>query len=397
MSDHDHDHKRSDHTHDERHDHRPDHRSTEEIEKDIHRSRERLDSTLHEIEERFSPQQLFNTSYEYIRQGGANEFVSNLGNTIKQNPVPFLVTTAGLGWLMMAQRNPNQGHRYQRGPSHHYMDEHASTGYSGSHGSPGVPVHEGTHTHGGTQNYTSTPGYVAGNPEPHGDSKGRMSSVKEGAKDKAHHFSEKAKDVAHQIGDKAHHLGEKAQHMGGSMRDSTSHLQHGTRDHLHNISERARHMGSSSSDFVQEHPLVVGALGVALGAALASLFPTTRKEDEYMGEYRDRALHGAAEAGQEQVDRAQDKIHEKAEHMKDDTHGNQHSSSSDNDQSMSRSTTPGSPSSSSQAPGHNSASGISSSTTGTTPDTSKGVREPGLAGSNTPSGNTQGSGTNKAP
>lgn len=44
-------------------------RKPEDIEKDIHQSRERLDSTLHEIEERFSPQQLLNTSYEYIRQG----------------------------------------------------------------------------------------------------------------------------------------------------------------------------------------------------------------------------------------------------------------------------------------------------------------------------------------
>ncbi|BBI48746.1 hypothetical protein HORIV_11670 [Vreelandella olivaria] len=70
-------------------------RSSEEIEKDIHQSRERLDSTLNEIEERFSPQQLLNTSYDYLRHGGANEFVANLGTTIKQNPLPFLVTTAG--------------------------------------------------------------------------------------------------------------------------------------------------------------------------------------------------------------------------------------------------------------------------------------------------------------
>lgn len=182
------------------------------------------------------------------------------------------------------------------------------------------------------------------------------------------------------------------------MRDSTSHLQHGTRDHLHNMSDRARHAGSQSSDFIQEHPLVVGAIGVALGAALASLFPTTRKEDEYMGEYRDRALHKATEVGQEQVDKAQHTLHEKAEHMKDGAQGDKPSSASDNPQSTSRSTTPGSSSASSQTtPGHNSTSGISSSTTGTTPDTSKSVRESGLAGSNTPSGNTQGSGTNKAP
>ncbi|MBZ5487244.1 DUF3618 domain-containing protein [Halomonas aquamarina] len=375
-----------------------DHRSAEEIEKDIHRSRERLDSTLHEIEERFSPQQLLNTSYDYIRHGGANEFVSNLGTTIKQNPLPFLVTTAGLGWLMLAQRHPGSSQQPSRAPGH----------YSRSHGTPGIPVHEGTHAQGSAPGYTSSPGYVPGSAQvhtstqspgstqAHGSHQGRMSSMTEGAKDKAQQFGEKAKDVAHQLSDKAHNLGDKAHHMGGSMRDSTSHLQHGTQDHLHNLSDRARHMGSSSSDFIQEHPLVVGALGVALGAALASLFPTTRKEDEYLGEYRDRALHKAAETGHEQVDRAQQKIHEKAEHMKNDTHGDdKHSSSHDTHSSGAR-PTPDNPASGSQVPGHNSASGISSSTNPVA-NPPVGNRSPGLASSNTPSGNTQGDDTLEPP
>lgn len=388
----------SDHDHTRRDHHKQ--RSAEEIEKDIHRSRERLDSTLHEIGERFSPQQFLNTSYDYIRHGGANEFVSNLGTTIKQNPLPFLVTTAGLGWLMMAQREPHQEHSHQHASSHRYMDEHAATGHSGSYGSPGVPVHEGT---GDAPTYNNTPGYVVGGAEHHGDSQSRMSSMQESAKDKSQYVGQKAKQTAHNLGDKARHLGEKAQHMGGSMRDTTSHFQHGTRDQLHNMSDRARHAGSQSSDFIQEHPVVVGALGVALGAALASLFPTTRKEDEYLGEYHDRALHKAAETGQEQMDKAQHAIHQKTEHIKEDSHGydhnqshDQHASFGDNHQSAS-SATPGSSSTGGQPPGHNAASGISSSTIGTTMDTATGDKEPGLAGSNTPSGNTQGDDTLKPP
>ncbi len=142
------------------------------------------------------------------------------------------------------------------------------------------------------------------------------------------------------------------------MRDSTSHLQHGTQDHLHNMSDRARQMGSSSSDFIQEHPLVVGALGVALGAALAGLFPTTRKEDEYMGEYRDRALHKAAEVGQEQADKAQHAVHDKAEEMKDGTR--EHDKKDDKQNPAER-------------------------------------HDSGLANSNTPSGNTQGKDTLEPP
>ncbi|NVF14288.1 DUF3618 domain-containing protein [Vreelandella maris] len=373
------------------HDHQ---RSPEEIEKDINQSRERLDSTLHEIEERFSPQQLLNTSYEYIRHGGANEFVSNLGTTIKQNPLPFLVTTAGLGWLMLAQRHPNEPRHKQQYASdmdqRFYTGGQSSSGTSGSHGTPGIPVHEGTHPNAGTPTYS-------GGSESHSDGKGRMSrakegasSMKDGAKGKAQHLGEKAKHTAQQWGSKAHQ-------MGDNMRNSSSHLQHSAHDRMHDMEHRAHQSKSQASDFIQDHPLVVGALGFALGAALGGLFPATKKEDEYMGEYRDRVMHKAAETGQAQADKAQHTIHEKAESAKGDSHRA-------NDANV-------------NAPQHQEAGIVGSPTP--TPTTERSAPEShdqkhehqkhdhqkhdpqkhsqGLAGSSTPSGNTQGSGTNHTP
>lgn len=368
-------------------------RKPEEIEKDIHQSRERLDSTLHEIEERFSPQQLLNTSYEYLRHGGANEFVSNLSTTIKQNPMPFLLTSAGIGWLMLAQRNPqNQGRSQQQYPSD--TDESFYTGgqYSSNTSGPqvpqGVPVHEGTQPNSGAPSYSNTPSGIAGGSESlggsesHGDSKGRMSRVKEsassmkgGAKGKAQNLGQKAKQTAQQWGNKAHH-------MGDNMRDTTSRLHHNAHDSMHNMGQRAHQSEGSASDFVQEHPLVVGALGFALGAALGAVFHTTKKEDEYLGEYRDRALHKAAESGQEQMnkaqqtiheqaDKAQQTIHEKAEAAKEKSH--QDHGSSGNASQDKRLEDSDSPTDSSGSERHST----------------------GLAGSSTPSGNTQGSGTNR--
>lgn len=372
------------------HDHR---RSTEEIEKDINQSRERLDSTLHELEERFSPQQLLNTSYEYIRHGGANEFVTNLGTTIKQNPLPFLLTSAGIGWLMLAQRKPNQGRSQQQYASDidqsFYTGGQNSSSTSGSHGTPGIPVHEGTHPNGGAPTYSNTPSGsntpagVAGGSDSHGDGKGRMSRVKEGAgsmkegvKGKAQHLGQKAKQTAQQLGSKAHH-------MGDNMRNSTSHLQHGAHDRMHNMGNRAHQTGGQASNFIQEHPLVVGALGFALGAALGGLFPATKKEEEYLGEYRDRALHKAAETGQSQVDKVQQSIHEKAESVKGASH-------QDNDENV-------------NAPQHKE-TGLKGSPTPTPSAESAGTSQQnserhssGLAGSSTPSGNTQGTNTNRTP
>lgn len=352
-------------------------RSPEEIEKDINQSRERLDSTLHEIEERFSPQQLLNTSYEYIRHGGANEFVANLSTTIKQNPLPFLLTSAGIGWLMLAQRNPSEGQSNQQYASdmdqRFYTGGHASQGTSGTHGTPGIPVHEGTHPNG--EAYSNTPAGVAASAEHQGDGQGRMSrakegvgSMKEGAKQRAQHLSQRARDTAH--------------HMGDNMRNSTSHLQHGAHDRMNNMGHRAHQAESQASDFIQEHPLVVGALGFALGAALGGLFPATKKEDEYMGEHRDRVMHKAAEAGQVQADRAQHAVHEKAESAKRDTPQGSDANAPQHSQTGLAGSSPTAPS--------------TPLTERSSPETQP-RHSQGLAGSSTPSGNTQGSGTNHTP
>jgi ElaB/YqjD/DUF883 family membrane-anchored ribosome-binding protein len=59
-----------------------------------------------------SPQQLVNETFDYIRHGGPGEFTENLGDSVKNNPVPFLVTTIGLSWLILA-------HRYGSANSNH--------------------------------------------------------------------------------------------------------------------------------------------------------------------------------------------------------------------------------------------------------------------------------------
>jgi hypothetical protein len=55
---------------------------------------------------------------------------------------------------------------------------------------------------------------------------------------------------------------------------------------------------------LQEHPLVLGSIGLAIGAALGAGLPPTRREDELMGEKRDELLEQAKETGREQLDKA---------------------------------------------------------------------------------------------
>ncbi|MCG7599342.1 DUF3618 domain-containing protein [Halomonas sp. McH1-25] len=85
-----------------------DRRSADEIEDEIRQTRENLDDTLHELEDRLSPKYFMDSAYNQIRNGGANEFIANLGNTVKHNPIPVLLIGIGVGWLMMSQNRSGQ-------------------------------------------------------------------------------------------------------------------------------------------------------------------------------------------------------------------------------------------------------------------------------------------------
>jgi Protein of unknown function (DUF3618) len=50
---------------------------------------------------------------------------------------------------------------------------------------------------------------------------------------------------------------------------------------------QARRASSGFSHLLEERPLVVGLIGVAVGALLGSVLPATRREDEWLGETRD--------------------------------------------------------------------------------------------------------------
>lgn len=53
--------------------------------------------------------------------------------------------------------------------------------------------------------------------------------------------------------------------------------------------------------YIEENPLVVGAVAFALGAIVGLAIPLTQKENEYMGEYRDNLLEKAQTTAQDAI------------------------------------------------------------------------------------------------
>lgn len=77
-------------------------RSAEQLEREIETARNRLADDLGELRLRITPGQVVDQLVDYARRGPAAEFFSNLGREIRQNPLPLLLTTAGLAWLVLA-------------------------------------------------------------------------------------------------------------------------------------------------------------------------------------------------------------------------------------------------------------------------------------------------------
>lgn len=69
------------------------------------------------------------------------------------------------------------------------------------------------------------------------------------------------------------------------------------------VEDQARRVARASSATLQSQPLAVGAVALGIGALLGALLPSSRREDELMGEQRDRVMAKAQGVLHEELDK----------------------------------------------------------------------------------------------
>jgi ElaB/YqjD/DUF883 family membrane-anchored ribosome-binding protein len=232
------------------------HKSPEQIQRDIERTRAEMGNTLDTIREKLSPGQLVDEALDYLKRNAPGQFANNLGETVKQNPVPVSLIGIGIAWLMMAgSRDPYpSGNWTADRRTHSKLGEAASSA-------------------------TAKAGQV-------------MQDVRE-----------RASEASGRIGDMAHN----AQERVGEARERIGEMAHSARHQVGEAANRIRYQTVRAKDTYNylrtEQPLILGVLGFALGAALGAGIPPTRQEDELMGEMRDEYVHRAKEMGEEQFEK----------------------------------------------------------------------------------------------
>lgn len=115
--------------------------------------------------------------------------------------------------------------------------------------------------------------------------------------------AESAGEAAERIGDKAAHARDRARDIAGEARAGMHRMRGSARSLTRGAVYNARRATSRMTDYMYEQPLVLGALGIAFGAALGASLPATEQEDELLGPMRDDLVQRTAETGREQAEK----------------------------------------------------------------------------------------------
>ncbi|MFC7478492.1 DUF3618 domain-containing protein [Dankookia sp. GCM10030260] len=272
----------------------PGSRSAAEIEREVEQTRAGLTDTLDELRERASPGQLFEQALDYARSSGGNEFVRNLGTSVRDNPLPLLLIGAGIGWLMMSGGSRSGGTTSFRTIS---PNPSAGTGSIGT-GSTRVRVY-------------------GDGAEANASIIGRASAAVGAAQDNVTGAADQAKEKVGQAYDS---VTDAVSSMTDSVRDAATSITDRVTGSGQEVQARAGELSDQTRQGVtwlmREQPLVLGAIGVALGAAVGALLPGTEVEDRLMGDTRDAVADRVQTTAQQGYERLKDTAGEHLEHAK---------------------------------------------------------------------------------
>jgi hypothetical protein len=284
--------------------------SSREIRREIERTRSQMDRNLDALEQKLTPSQLALEAWGLFR-GGSTAGASRLWRIAKQHPGPAAVIGVGLAWLMTdSSKNSGDAGDYRRRDFGPRYEGAYGYGYSGRRG---------------YSNDAGT-GYGYGSDWQGEEHEGRFSSALHGAKDTVsgaastakHAVSDAASTARHAVGDAASTAKEAVVGAASTAKEAVSGAKERVVDATGVARERASELGWQAREraryqarqaqmgfwqSMEERPLAIGAAALALGVVAGLLVPSTRKEDELMGETRDRLMERAKEVGGEALEK----------------------------------------------------------------------------------------------
>ena len=242
-------------------------KSSERLELETDEARARVTNTLEELRARVTPGQLVDQVIDYARDSSGGAFFNNLGRQVVDNPLPVALLGMSIAWLAIASGRPRPL-RLPSGSGLRDAGERAAV--------MGEGMAEAARTAGSelAERTRASASAVADNLR---ETASRVSSAAQSATSAIDNIRERASsayDTAAVAARRAaSSVGESAPAIG-------------------------RNVAGASQSFVtlcKEQPIVLAGIGVALGATIGALLPTSTTENRLMGEASDdvkaRARH----------------------------------------------------------------------------------------------------------
>lgn len=247
-----------------------------EIERNIDETRVSLQHTLEALERKLSPDMLLHRTVDRFRATGG-EFAGNLTHTVRDNPLPTLLTSIGLAWLMLGSRHNGQardaGDGYETRPGDGRMHRAADSAREAAERA---------------RDAASTTAH-------------RMRGAASTATDRVRGAAQAARERAHGMAASAMHARDEARDRARGMADSARHVAQSAREGFAQAHERADRMA-------QEQPLVLGAIGLAAGALIGAIMPPA----EALGE----RMHSGMDRARDKAGRMREHLQEKADELR---------------------------------------------------------------------------------
>lgn len=240
-------------------------RSPDEIRAEIERTRSEMHETVDALGARLSAGQIFDEIWHRMRSSGGDG-----GSVLKEHPVPLALMGLGLGWLAVEKAT---------GGSHDHTTRTRTTQYDATGAAYGSP--------------TSPPSAFL---DEDTNERGALDKVKEKASSIGDRVSTKAHDAQERVSQKAHEATDRARETAEGARQRAEGAAASVRDSARNTMHRAR---SGFDRLSEEQPLALGAIAFGLGIAAGMAAPTSRWEDEHLGDASDRVKETAKHAAEE--------------------------------------------------------------------------------------------------
>lgn len=288
----------------------------EQLEREAELTRAQIASTLDELRACMTPGRVVDQLAERMGEGAAAAFARNLKDQAVRNPMPLALMGASFAWLMLGGRSTDLMRRTGERLRDATSDTAESVRDAADRTSKAVTDKSTEWSNKSSRFGSDTAESLRSTAE---DAKRAASQTGDQLRDMADSMTDSAREAASETADAMRESAGAAKDsvqrsaaagyetVADAARRTASSLTESTKA----AGQRTLQTGSTFLDFCREQPMLLTGLGIAVGALVGALLPTTEAENRLMGETSDSVKERARDLASEQAEGAK-KIGERA-------------------------------------------------------------------------------------